>query len=721
MTKNNLPSVSSASSGGSSYFQKSTGGPPSSAVKTERGAGSSDTFGEFDTIGGRFNGEAVVTGVSVVYLNQVEELCGGMVGGSGKICVQLRNECEVTSHSKKRIVDSLGEGLYLRGSNTDCYQAPYLSKRYLTVALVEEFLGRAFDDTSEVVRYFSASEKHLMEKGTCATSLYDLDLIDQATQEVLNTKTPAKKRRVEDKATFEQVFETVMDTCKDVLSEENLGLLETIKVLFEHTEAQTEDTKEGVYVVGEKVDDIIRQLGKWPAGTMQSAPPSLWIGLAQGIEELEQSRGIGRKVAKLQEKVDDLEAGGSASTRNSFGGFSSGTNAIYELEEKTEQGFNLIERDLRRIKGTSVLYNHMNVPSISDLADNGQRMDDKIDHLKLTLDGLTSNILHKQEARKGKGKSVSLGKHVFNSPAELEAWADVTFKKQVIPFGVFVDPYTILQRITSYRDVASESVIKDMKTRRDVQITADEEIAIASFDKPLPKLFRGVSNDNSPRSWVPGIPTKTRWEDEYGMAGVKLTILNNLDNVSDGLASAIEARISDTTTDSRECQALARELVASSISFLKSLCTFISETNRNLVNAGFNEGSAWDLVCKLVHRIFARDCHVVRGSVSEHLDASEKKAMAVNVLWATLSTHQIIKEYTSHGIENHPSIASEYVRFLVANSGLSKLDKMEKKLVTAEKEIVDMKKDLKEARRIADKSTTRLDDLVRTVKDLKKK
>ena len=720
MTKNNLTSGGSASSGGSSYFQRSTGGPPSSAVKTERSASSSDTFGEFDTIGGRFKGEPVVTGVSVVYLNQVEELCAGMVGGSGKVCVQLRDECDVTSHSKKRMADSLGEGLFLRGSNTDCYQAPYLSKRYLTVALVEEFLGRTFEDTSEVVRYFSASEKHLMEKGTRATSLYDLDFIDQATQEVLNSKTPAKKRRVEDKATFDQVFETVVSTCKDDLTEDNVVLLDAIKVLFEHTEAQTEDAKEGVYVVGEKIDDIIRQLGKWPAGTLHNAPPSLWIGLAQGIEEIETLKGVNRRVAKLQEKVDELESGTVSQNRSGFGQ-SFGNDSIYDLEEKTEQGFNMIERDLRRIKGTSMLYNSMNVPSIGDLADNSQRMDGRIDHLKVTLDGLTSNLLQKQHARKGKGKSVSLGKHNFNSPSELEAWADVTFKKQVIPFGVFVDPYTILQRITSYRDVASESVIKDMKTRRDVQITADEEIAIASFDKPLPKLFRGVSNDNSPRAWVPGIPTKTRWEDEYGMAGVKLTILNNLDNVSDGLASAIEARISDQTTDSRECQALARELVASSISFLKSLCTFISETYRNLVNAGFNDSSAWDLVCKLVHRIFARDCHVVRGSVSEHLDASEKKAMAVNVLWATLSTHQIIKEYTSHGIENHPSIASEYVRFLVANSGLSKLEKMEKKMVAAEKEIVDMKKDLKEARRIADKSTTRLDEMVRTLKDLKKK
>ena len=86
-----------------------------------------------------------------------------------------------------------------------------------------------------------------------------------------------------------------------------------------------------------------------------------------------------------------------------------------------------------------------------------------------------------------------------------------------------------------------------------------------------------------------------------------------------------------------------------------------------------------------------------------------------------MSTHQIIKEYTSHGIENHPSIASEYVRFLVANSGLGKLDKMEKKLVAAEKDVVEMKKDLKEARRIADKSTTRLDEMARTLKDLKKK
>ena len=91
-----------------------------------------------------------------------------------------------------------------------------------------------------------------------------------------------------------------------------------------------------------------------------------------------------------------------------------------------------------------------------------------------------------------------------------------------------------------------------------------------------------------------------------------------------------------------EVQALARHLLSDSLSFIESLSTFISDTYRRLEHSGFGKSFSWELVSKLVHRIFAKDCHVVRGRVAEHLDASAAKSMAVGVLWATLATHQVL-------------------------------------------------------------------------------
>ena len=151
-----------------------------------------------------------------------------------------------------------------------------------------------------------------------------------------------------------------------------------------------------------------------------------------------------------------------------------------------------------------------------------------------------------------------------------------------------------------------------------------------------------------------------------------------------------------------ECQDLARELLATSISFLELLSTFISEIFMHLHKSGFTAKVSLELVSNLVHRIFAKDCYSVRGRVAEHLDATNKKAMAVGVLWPTLATHRVLKEDISHGIENHPSIASEYVRFLVANSGLCKLEKIQKRLDL-------FGEDLNTAKRVADDAKKTVD------------
>ena len=66
--------------------------------------------------------------------------------------------------------------------------------------------------------------------------------------------------------------------------------------------------------------------------------------------------------------------------------------------------------------------------------------------------------------------------------------------------------------------------------------------------------------------------------------------------------------------------------------------------------------------------------------------------MAVGVLWATLATYQVMREYMEHGIENYPCISSEYVGFLVAHSGLTRLDRLEKRVSTLERDNDELKK-----------------------------
>lgn len=180
-----------------------------------------------------------------------------------------------------------------------------------------------------------------------------------------------------------------------------------------------------------------------------------------------------------------------------------------------------------------------------------------------------------------------------------------------------------------------------MDCRHKIQLSADEAIAVEAFAQPLPKLFRGTSKEPSlHHAYLPGIPSKDRWEDDIGLTGVKITILENLETVRNGVQSAIDARLDPANFAAaneplvRELQALARKMLSYSISFVESLSTFMSSTYTRLENSGFTKKkSSWELVSKLVHRVFAKDdCHSVRSKVTEHLDAAHKKSMAVGVL-----------------------------------------------------------------------------------------
>lgn len=54
-----------------------------------------------------------------------------------------------------------------------------------------------------------------------------------------------------------------------------------------------------------------------------------------------------------------------------------------------------------------------------------------------------------------------------------------------------------------------------------------------------------------------------------------------------------------------------------------------------------------------------------------------------------------------HGIKNHPSISSEYVCFLVAHLVLTRLDKLEKRMLVLESENDELKRQIVNAMKAA--------------------
>mmetsp|Transcript_13572 Transcript_13572/g.15820 ORF Transcript_13572/g.15820 Transcript_13572/m.15820 type:complete len:203 (-) Transcript_13572:164-772(-) len=200
---------------------------------------------------------------------------------------------------------------------------------------------------------------------------------------------------------------------------------------------------------------------------------------------------------------------------------------------------------------------------------------------------------------------------------------------------------------------------------------------------------------------------------------MKRVLLENEHAVRERLTTMITQRLHNYP----QAEALAKILLAESTAFSTAVASFITETYDRLILSGFPKQDSWNLVSKLIHRIFAVDCFFHRGTVGESLDVKKDgstRSTAVGILWGTLATHQVMREYMRHGIENHPSISSEYVRFLVANCGLSRLQKLETTTLQLQSDLksnmAEMKKTMESVKKMAASASNKADQVEKAVK-----
>jgi hypothetical protein len=170
-----------------------------------------------------------------------------------------------------------------------------------------------------------------------------------------------------------------------------------------------------------------------------------------------------------------------------------------------------------------------------------------------------------------------------------------------------------------------------------------------------------------------------------------------------------------------------RAALACSIGFVNAFVQYIDTTMDMLhIQSGFSKKAAWALITQLVYRIFM-DMSAVREGTLSLLQSDDPVESCAAVLWCVFRTHDKMSEFVLHGIGNHSSISSEYVKFLAGHSSVGDIEKLQNEVTDATKAAKAAKEEAAKVTTKSDKASTQADkaaklatDNSETVSDLQK-
>ena len=614
-----------------------------------------------------------------VLVEDIDLICGGMIGTGGKFCLKSKIDCSTVKHERERF-DELSRAIYLRGLNQDAYCTPCLNVDKLTADAVGQILGEGYADLSSSRRRLDV--------------INNLDKILVSREDLLATLdvkppprfTPMKKpmtTNVDLRAKFDTMLDMLPEDSEEFDKSKSTQLKNYLMEIATLVEAHQVDFER----VFEQLFETTSQLGVAPRG----APPTLWSGhmeVKSDVEDLNVSMKRKAETSALpdlmvwENKVDELERVQKKFKTDVKYSFDQVAAEIARTSLPVNEGENLSQMALDKLADLHKRINAMEMAS-----------------------GNNSQTNH---------MFVKAGKFSFFSLEDVGAWADKNLPADC-PFGAFVDAYSFLERVKSSKDVGDlYSAVGNMDTRRKANISADEAIVVEAFQYPLPRCFRGGSSGTSlGGAWLPGIRSKEAWENKSGTRGVKIAIQDNME----GIRFRIDSLIMQRLLKHPEASSLAKQLLSDTVTFITSLSAFISNTYLQLTNAGYPDDNAWNLVSKLVSRMFATDCyHDKRGIASELLDSDDHRSMAIGILWATFATHNVMQEYLKFSFSDHPSVSGEYTRFLVANAGISKVAAAEKTITKLQVLVASLEKKVDLAEKKATTASSKADEAMRVAK-----
>ena len=294
---------------------------------------------------------------------------------------------------------------------------------------------------------------------------------------------------------------------------------------------------------------------------------------------------------------------------------------------------------------------------------------------------------------------------------------ETNFSKRA--YGLIFDVYLLFDLVADEGSTTQKDLMTEMKRREELDIATEAEgQALTSFLCEVPRLFHTTSGtvallaDNA--SHLSKVPTHKSWAN--GTGGLKKAIEKKLSRLKSSLREVIGIELGPGTI----AYAVAVEALEKSISWIGSFLSFLDQTYESLhVQSNFSSPRAWSLTTQLGRRVFS-DLHSVRVGTTKAMGKG-RRAICPVILWSVFRTHDKMAAFEVANFEDHPSIASEYVKFLATNSGLEVVSKLEDEVGSLKSKVKELEKMVSAATVKADKASSTADVVKKQCDALAKK
>ena len=297
---------------------------------------------------------------------------------------------------------------------------------------------------------------------------------------------------------------------------------------------------------------------------------------------------------------------------------------------------------------------------------------------------------------------------------DCKAWVALKFGSRA--YGLLFDLNLVLEWCAPQENGDVLSMLTTMEKRHKMQIaTTNEARAIYAMKNEFPQLlykdFPGTGRDPS---FLTAMKEYSDWESPE--TGVRDRILNRLGNMN----SMFGEQIATTMANEPEARSLALSMLSVSVGCCRELVTYFDETMNELtIKSKFTTRKAFSLVTQVVRRFFM-DLYKVRAQVYSSLSTTDSAGQCAWILYGVLRTHDVMSDYVKARFKNHPSVSSEYIRFLSTNSGFESLKTLEDQVESLKRTSAQLVKDVTSAKKASDTASSTVDSVKKDVNELKK-
>ncbi len=388
------------------------------------------------------------------------------------------------------------------------------------------------------------------------------------------------------------------------------------------------------------------------------------------------SRGLGGRLDDVELKlvgIDHLSRGAPATpshlTRDPHSGLNSGADAASRVRPMLLSDDDVSAKELARVES-------------------------RVDTMERKLHGLLAKSDERAILFAGLG---------FQSISDSNAWLESELSKH--RSGLIVDAHMVFEHI--YHAIEGIDTIATMEKLYKIKVLCiADSVAMTSFDAKTPKYFsrsQGHRVLKLDASYFDTIVSHAEWSDVG--TGFKMRLQEALAEFQESHASFIDQGVEIGS----KVHVLAHGALTESCAWIIGFIQFIDEYYRELSKAKFGPMKAWHVTTRLAKRILD-EVGTPRYGVQGSFQVGDSTQICQQIFWAVLKSHDVMTSYKRLNFKNHPSIATELVKFLAINTSFEAIERVTSKVADLEKEAVEYKKQIAAAVKSAASAANKADE-----------